>query len=1142
MNSKTFFYLFIALLWVTENCIGQRVYKANSVLATGSWYKIALKDPGIYKIDVSFLNNLGINTSSLSSASIRIFGNGGGMLEEENAIIPQDDLSEISIMINDGNDGIFNGSDYFLFYGEGPDKWLKDSVNKKFIHQKNIYTDSAYYFISIFGAGKRVNILPQTLSPNLTVNYYSERYFHELDSVNLLSSGKDWFGEEFMNAPGKTLSRTFSVLLPGLQTSSPVTIISDCIARSVNIGSRFDLQINNQLVQQINIPSTGGSIYDFFAHQTQQISNATLPQETFQVNYTYVPGGFNAQAWLNWFEIHARSSLSLSSSGRLLFRDWNSVGNNIGEFIISNANNTTQVWDITNPPSPLQMTGNFSANEFRFVHDCSRLREYVAFNPANTLVPVSAGRIANQNLHNSQTADFLIVTHPALLIQAERLANFHRKKDNLKVVVVTTEQIFNEFSSGSLDPVAIKDFVKMYYDKASGNPVYKPKYLLLFGRASFDYKNRIINNTNLVPAYENKISIDPLSTYTSDDFFGFLDDNENINSGLVTNLLDIGIGRIPAKNPEEAKNYVDKVEAYFSKESFGSWRTNISFVADDEDNNLHLQDAEIITSTAATANPLFNIQKIYLDAFKQESGSGGSRYPLVNETINNRIFNGTLLFNFNGHGGSSRLAEEVIMDQEMINGWKNDYRLPLFITATCDFAPYDNPFTNSLGENILLRPRTGGIGLMTTTRLVFSFSNRIINNNYLQIALKPDASGNYKSLGESLMAAKNYTYQNSGDITNNRKFTLLGDPALTLAFPKVKIKTNKINAAIVPLQSDTLSAGKKTVIEGEITDFNGALLPGFNGTIFTTVFDKPQTINTLGNDPSSPVTTFQQQSTVLFKGKAVVSNGKFSVEFKVPKDINYQYGNGKISYYSENGIVDGGDNFNGFVVGGSSSVIDNDKEGPVINAWLNDEKFVNGGISNQSPVLLLKLSDSSGINTSGIGIGHDISITIDNDINRFSVLNEFYEAELGNYRLGTVRFQLPFFEPGPHSIKIKVWDVLNNSSEYLLEFTVANDEELVISHVLNYPNPFTTKTQFWFEHNKPREDLSVRIQIYTMTGRVIKSIEKTINTAGNRSSELEWDGRDEFGDKLGRGVYLYKIQIQNNGSKPRTIIEKLVIL
>jgi hypothetical protein len=1117
----------------------QRVYKSNSVLVSGVWAKIAVKESGIYKIDVPFLGALGFNTTNLSAASIRLFGNGGAMLSEANADIPVDDLAENAIMVVDGGDGLFNGPDYFLFYGAGPDTWIKDSLNKRFIHQKNIYADSAYYFITVGGSGKRIASLQVSSPPTLTVNSFSERIFHELDTINLLASGKEWLGEEFADAPGKTLSRTFSISIPGLITSSPATLISNCVARSINIPSRFDVRINNQLVQQINIPSTGAGLYDLFGQQTHQQSDILLSQESLQIHYTYLPGGFNSQGWLNFFEIHSRRNLVLNNGGQLPFRDWNSVGNNICAFVIGNATNNTQVWDVTDPFSVVSMQGNFSANEFRFVNDAGRLREYIAFNPTNALIPRNAGRIPNQDLHNSQPTDYLIITNNVLLSQAERLASYHRQR-NLRVTVVTVDKIFNEFSSGVQDPVGIRDLVKMYFDKAGSNPGNRPKYLLLFGDASFDYKDRVAKNTNLVPAYESKIFLDPLSTYTSDDFFGFLDDNEDINSGLITNLLDIGIGRIPAKNVEEAKNYVDKIVNYYSKESFGAWRNNMSFIADDEDNNLHLQDAELITGTVS-ANPIFNIQKIYMDAYEQQSGSAGSRYPAVNETINNQIANGILLFNFIGHGGFARLAEEVILDQSMVNGWSNVHRLPLFVTATCDFAPFDNPFTNSLGENILLRPGSGAIAMMTTTRLVFSFSNRIMNNNYMRFAMQPDANGKYRSLGEAVMTAKNFTYQNSGDLINNRKFTLLGDPALTLAFPQFKIRTAKLNSIDPLLRTDTLSAGEKVIVEGEVTDNNGSLLSTFNGTIYPVIFDKPQTVTTKANDPGSQQTSFQQRSNVLFKGKATVNNGKFSFSFKVPKDINYQFGPGKISYYAEDRTKEGSDFFDGFIVGGSSTTVDSDQAGPEIRAWLNDEKFVNGSIVNQKPALVIKLVDSSGINTSGTGIGHDITAMLDNNSNQIFNLNNYYEADLDKYGSGYVRFQLPALEPGIHSLKIKVWDVLNNSSEFILDFIVTNDDEFVIDHVLNYPNPFTTKTQFWFEHNKPGQDLFVQIHIFSLSGKVVKTIEKTINTSGNRSSDIDWDGRDDFGDKIGKGVYVYRLKVICPGSKPRIVTEKLVI-
>ena len=717
---------------------GQRNYAANSVLATGNWYKLSVRQPGVYKMDIPFLNNLGVNTSNLSSNSIRLFGNGGQMLKEANAGYWADDLKENALQVVDGGDGIINGSDYIVFYANGPDEWVKDSVNQRFSHSKNIFSDKAFYFLSIGGNGKRITLAPLVSSPTNTVNSFSEKYFHEQDTVNFLSGSKEWYGEEMSALPGRTLTRNFAINFPNLVNNAPVLLKTNCVARSVGVSSRFEIRISNQPVAPIPINSVNGGLYDLFAQQGNGLAVGLSVQNNVDVSYTYVPGSFNSQGWLNWFEIFTRRTISLNGVDQLLFSDWLSVGNNAAEFVVGNAITTTQVWEITDPLNPLRMHGNLSGNEFKFINSCSRLREYVAFNPTNFLIPVAVGKIPNQDLHAAQPTEFLIVTYPNFQPEANRLAQLHQQRNGLRSKVITTEEIYNEFGSGSPDPTAIRDFVKMYYDKFGTNPANKLKYLLLFGDASFDYKNRIANNTNLVPGYQNNFALDPLSSYTSDDFFGFLDNNEDINSGLINNLLDIGIGRVPAKNIEEAKNFVDKVAAYYAPKSLGSWRNNLTFIADDEDNNLHLQDAEIITATAGTVGPVFNLQKIYLDAFQQSSGAGGSSYPLANQASNNQLYNGTLIWNFNGHGGSKRLAEETILDQEIVNNLNNPNRLPLFITATCDFAPFDNPTNNSIGENILLRSKTGAIGLMTTTRVVFAFSNRIINNNYLQFALQPD--------------------------------------------------------------------------------------------------------------------------------------------------------------------------------------------------------------------------------------------------------------------------------------------------------------------------------------------------------------------------------------------------------------------
>jgi len=1126
----SFFFLFAS---------AQRAYKATSVLASGNWFKISVPDEGVYKIDVSFLNSLGI-TGNIPSAQIRIFGNAGGIVPESNSTKPIDDLEENAIWVEDGGDGTINGTDYILFFARGPHHWIKDSLNKRFVHHKNIYSDRAFYFVTIGGNGLRIPTQIGAMPAPTTVTSFDERYFHELDTVNFLSSGKEWFGEEFSSFPGRSLSRSFQLPLSDLLPQQ-ATIVTNLAARSINVLSRFAISINNLQTQQISIPPIGTGVYDLFAQQIQQTDNFLLTGNVASVSVNYTQGSFNSQGWINWFEFFARRNLAISSDKQLLFRDWNTVGVNAAQYVISNANTSIQVWDVTDDLRPVKMNTSFSASQIRFSNDAQQLREYVCFS-TNLLVPKVEGRVANQNLHNATEKDLLIITSPDILQEAQRLAQFHQQKSNLRTLVVTTDQVFNEFSSGTPDPTAIRDFVKMYYDRYRSTWNQTGKYLLLFGKASFDYKYRVTNNTNKVPAYESVNSLDPLSTYTSDDFYGFLDDNEDINSSLIINQLDIGIGRIPAKNLEEAKNFVDKVLECHSPDALGPWRNNLDFIADDEDNNLHLHDAEVLTATVSSTAPIFNSRKIYLDIFRQERGSAGGRYPQANAVINSNIYNGTLLWNYSGHGGSTRLAEEVVLDQQTVNNWNNRYRLPLFITATCDFAPYDNPLHNSLGENLLVRPKTGAIALMTTTRVVFAFSNRIINNNYLRFALQPDINGQYKTLGAAVMAAKNYTYQTSADIINNRKFTLLGDPAMNLGFPTNKVKINKVNGKEVSSQTDTLSATESVLMEGEVNNIAGNLLNNFQGTAYLSLFDKPTSVTTLANDPTSQQVQVQHQESILFKGKASVHNGKFSFRFKIPRDINYQFANGKISLYAQDGTSDGNGFSNDIVIGGISATASNDNQGPEIKAFLNDDKFVNGSITNTSPVLLIELADSSGINTGNSGINHDIIATLDNNNNQYFVLNNFYETELDNFQKGSVRFQLPELTAGHHSLKIKAWDVLNNSNEYILDFSVVNNAELRIEHVLNYPNPFTTKTFFWFEHNHPATDLNVKIEIFTIAGRLIKTISQTINTTGNRSNEIEWDGKDDYGQKIDKGVYVYRLRVKTTNGKTANKWEKLVIL
>jgi hypothetical protein len=1117
---------------------GQRQYASTSVLSTGAWYKISIFSRGIYKVDAAMLARVGLSLP-IPSSQIRLFGNGGQMLSEQNAEPRPDDLKENAIWVSDGGDGNFSGSDYFLFYAPGADKWAFDPQANRYRYQQNLYSDSAWYYITTGGTGKRITSLSNPPA-SAVINEYDEYYANELDQVNFLNSGKEWYGEEFGTGPGRQTTREFDIPLKNVVPGMPLILNSDLIARSAGQFSRFEVRLNNSLVQQLNLAPLPGIAYEPVATPATQTTSTTAPSADLKLAYTFYPGSVNGQGWLNKFELMFKRKLDMTNLGSMVFRDRTLVGRFPAvRYSIEGAGNGTRVWEITDPHAVVEHQLTRAGSGLQFSNDCTVQREYISFAQDRLLTPMVTGRIGNQNLHAPSNARFLIISHASLMSEAERIGRFHKERDNLEPLVVDVEQIYNEFSSGSPDPTAIRDYVKMHYDRAGNDSTKRPKYLLLFGDASYDYKTNP-DRLSRVPAFQSAFSLDPLTTYTSDDFFGFLDDNEDVNAATTNNYLDIGIGRIPASTVAEARAYADKLIHYV--QSFGPWRTQGNFIADDEDQNLHLQDAELIAATARASNPDINVGKIYLDAYAQESGAGGARYPQVNETINRKMFTGNLIWNYSGHGGNRRLAQEAILEEEMVDSWNNEQKLPLFITATCDFAPYDNPGVKSIGEHIVLRPRSGGIALMTTTRLVFAFSNRIMNNNYISTALTRNADGSYLSLGEAVKRAKNHTYQTTSDILNNRKFTLLGDPALTLGYPRYRVATTTINGIPVSAFTDTLKALNRYTIAGEVRDDNGLLMSDFNGTIYPSFYDKLQQVNTRGNDPGSIKTVFDQQQNLIYNGKARVQGGRFNFTFIVPKDIDLRTGRGKLSYYADNGLIDAAGAETSYYVGGLGNEVRDDGEGPGIRAFMNDEKFVNGGLVNETPVLIIKLNDSSGLNSVGTGIGHDMTAVLDNNTNNVYVLNDFYEAESGSYQAGTIRFPLAKLEEGMHSIRIRVWDVFNNSSEYILEFRVVKKEELELKHVLNYPNPFTSRTSFWFEHNRPSEDLMVTIRVMTITGKVVKTIAKTINSPGNRSDEIEWDGRDDYGEKLGRGVYLYQVSVKTRDGRQQHKLEKLVIL
>jgi len=1103
----------------------QDSYAEHSVLAQGTWYKFSASATGIYMLSYDDLVKSDINLSGIDPRTIKIYGNGGGILPEANSSYRIDDLRELSIFVTGEEDGQFGPGDYILFYGESQDSWHYNSPESLFRHTKNIYADNTFYFLTYGGAqGKRLIPEPGTISPvTRTITRFNDFAFYEKDDINLIKSGREWYDGEFFDV---TLKRNYSFAFADLDQTAPVCISARVAARSTSGSSSFNITVNEQSLFNISIPQVSADFLATYAREKMEMNCFSSDRPTLDIRLTYNKPSTAAIGWLNYLEVNVMRHLRMSGS-QLRFRSVESAGpGNISEFKLTTQGQQVQVWDVTDPGNIFLVQTSIAGTTCTFRVPTDTLREFVAFDGSGYLRPDFAGLVENQDLHATSSRDYVIVTWPAFMPEAERLAQFHSEKNGLSVLITTPQKIFNEFSSGAQDLAAIRDFMRMLYNRATqGN---EPKYLLLFGDASYDYKNREENNTNFVLAYQSPESLDPVDSYVTDDFFALLDENEGQGTG---GSLDLGVGRLPVMTAQEATEAVDKILHYCSESDSvkNDWRNVISFVADDGDGNLHMNQVEDLTNMINTQHTVYNIDKIYLDAYQQVATPGGQRCPEVNDAINKRVDKGAMIVNYTGHGGEVGWAHERVLEVADIKSWTNFDNMPVFVTATCEFSRYDDPERVSAGEWVFLNPKGGGIALFTTTRPTFAGSNFALATNFYDVAFDKD-DGEYLRMGDLILLSKN----NTSSSANTRKFVLLGDPALKMAYPKLNVVTTSIS-------SDTLMALSEVTISGEVQYENGTLVADFSGQVFPTVFDKPSEILTLGNDGDPPI-EFLVQKNQIYKGKVLVTNGRFTFSFIVPKDIAYKYGTGKISYYARSAETDA----NGFdttiVVGGFNPLAVIDDQGPDITLYMNEIGFVSGGITNQNPVLLAYVTDESGINTVGNGIGHDITAILDDDSQNPQILNDYYVADLDTYQSGWISYPFYNLSEGRHNIRLKVWDVFNNSSEAVISFVVYSTNEFVLDNLYNYPNPFQDRTTISFETNQTNIPVDIEIHIYTLYGKLVKTIRTNQFIHGYRVEPVEWDGTADGGWKVSTGTYVYRATIILPDGNVNAATSKLVVI
>ncbi|MFT4071725.1 MAG: type IX secretion system sortase PorU [Dysgonamonadaceae bacterium] len=1137
MKRLIFTSIIFLLMWgwgyISLSAKNASFYTGNSALSTGSWYKIRVSSDGVYKLTYDALKNMGISDPS----KVEIRGYGGWMLDENFSSTYYDDLPSIAVWMNKGSDGVFNSGDYLLFYARGSMKWSRTST--EFVHTNNPYSDYGYYFVR---QGTEEPLQMETInSKNNTtaeVNTYSDFIIHEKNEVNLIESGKEFYGESFTT----TTSRDISIDIPGI-----VSWLGYAYNFVMKPASTVTLSFSLN-GQTLSTRSVGANTNTYSAATTisQYVSGIASASRTNIFNFSVSQSGIS-NAYLNYLRIYFKRTLQ--AYGPVTFFR-NDVGNDINKYQIANANSNMMVFDVTGNLTPSVQEVAYADGILSFGADASSQHEYALVDLSQTIPsPTNMGKIENQNLHALQSADMIIITPSIFKSYAEKLALAHYQESGLTCHVVDPNDIYNEFSSGNPDATAYRRFLKMFYDRGT-SAADRPKYLLMFGGGT--YNNKFINSTLsdiqkscYLLTYQSDNSLSETSSYVTDDYFGFLSEEGSLN--VASAKLCLGIGRLPARSTSDAQILLNKTLAYIQNGTPDIWKSNICFLADDavagkdyspETEIQHVKQTDKYAEYVQANYPNFIVNKIYMDSYKRVVQANGNRYPDAHSDLLKKLNSGQLILNYVGHGSTRDWAHEYIMTLSDIENLSNKY-LPLWITATCDFSRFDATALSG-GEAALLNPNGGAIALLSTVRVVYISNNDSMSTNIYRNIFARD-NGKALRFGDIIKRSK-LSFTTSDE--NKVRFLLLGDPALRLSYPddSLNVKISTINEVNVDSVSTVNLPALSTVqISGQIVDKNKNLASDFSGNLSSVVYDAQQNVVTLDNGGDGSFFNYKNYLNTLYSGTIPVDNGTFNIRFVVPKDIMYTNNHGKMAFFAWNG--DGNEaqgSYLRYTVAGTDSDVVAETDGPEISAmYLNKADFVSGGTTNSTPMFHVEMNDASGINLSG-GIGHTIELIVDGT--NYYDLTSLFVASNGSSKAGYINFSIPELSEGRHSLKFVVWDVWNNYTEKSLDFVVVNDYKAKILSFSLAENPVKETARFLFSSNVPESTITVRYHVYSLSGALLWTHEETGSSTALENYQYDWNLITDSGARIRPGIYICKATISLDGKQESSKAVKLLVL
>ena len=1124
--------------WRAAARFDKRMATSSSLLSSGTWVKMEISEDGIYKLDVPYLRSVGIEPLSRPMTDVNVFGGDGKRIPENLSTPRPADLPQIALEYVDHNgNGNFDTDDYILFYGQGVNGWNYDPDQKQFSHYGNPYTFSNYYFLS-FGTSttpKKIQTVSLTgVGSKLLRNVLGKAVFDE-DKYNFNQSGQEWVSSPINPGGSQTVITKLNGYIPG----TSVTYEYFAYGRSTE-GTTMSIDESGQSLGAVSFQIINFSDYHYYAWPASG-SATIIPSLTDQrsmVKFKYTTTNNVSTAYIGWLRMFYQQQLTAvgnqlffaapDTSGSISFRVNGFTRNDITLFEVSNFSSIRKIHYILEP--------ELGSIVFQDTVTEGTIHRYVCITPDQFKTPKAFVKLPNTNLRGLHGAEFIIITHNDFKSEADRLKQ-HKESlpgsRKISTIVVDIDTIFNEFGLGMPDPSAMRDFI-LY--GVTQMPV-KPKYVLFFGDATYDYRGIIKTEQLSVPTYQTSESNIKISSFANEDYFSYL------NPAKTT--VALAHGRLTPRTVDDAKVLVDKIIHYETGMSKGQWKNTVTLVADDMVTPSSQSEFDHITQSddiaTISSNRDYEVQRINMEEYTTVFASTGRRKPGAHDAILDQVNKqGTLLLNFVGHGNPKVWAHESVLTQDDVrNQFVNADKLTFIVAATCDWGRFDEAGESSSAEDAVLSRKGGAIGVLSANRAVFSYDNSVTNQRFYEYVFsgKPTLR-----LGDAYMLTKNALSDYLSSLENKQKYFLLGDPTIVLAAPSGAMMIDSVMTAS-GATADTLRALEKIIISGTVRDTANNVMTGFTGTATLTVNDAEykQFVPPVPPryDNGDAYFSYRKNGAIIYSGQATVSNGRLVASFIVPKDISYTNKNGRISIYFSGTTFDGRGYNKNFVVGGTNHSASSDSVGPEITIYFDNPRFRSGDVVNDNPKLFVALKDSNGINSSTHSIGHRLEAWIDGNTKSID-LTGAYQGTIDSYKEGTAAYTLENLSSGNHSISVRAWDVYNNSSTTEAFFVVASSATLSIQQLFNFPNPVSTTTAFTFQHNQTMP-IDVAIRIYTVAGRLIHTIER--QAVPDRFVKIDWNRLDHDGGEVGNGVYFYKVTAKTiDGKYTSEAIGKMAIV